>query len=169
MSSIIKFQISILLLFICTLAVLTGCSNGKSAERLQENPVQEDKSLAFINNYDEGVELAHLMNKPMLLFFVESDCVFSKKMMETVFTDSKIIELAKNFVCVRIDIGRSEYSGLCEKLKVVGSPTIQFMSSLGIPLQRITQYQPKEELARQMEVVLYSVAWKESVQISQFY
>lgn len=138
----------------------SGCSSGTSSETEKATSFERCKDVVFEVNYQNALKIAFEESKPLLVFFTEKTCVFSQKMKKEVFTDPEIVRLSRNFVCVEIDINSSENQDLCAELNIPGSPTVQFMSSSGRPYQCMAQFQPKEELVRQMEVVLYSVAWK---------
>lgn len=154
-------QLFILLMGLLVCTGLSGCSKGRSSEQ-SERYSQKMKTISFMNDYTSALHKAQEKNKPLLVAFVEEKCIFSQKMFESTFTDSRIIDLSENFVCVRINMENEGSELISDELKIKGTPTIQFISPGGFPLQRISQYQPAEELARQMEVVLYSVAWRES-------
>lgn len=147
-------------MLVSLLVSLSGCSYGTGSESEKATTFERSNGPVFENSYSLAREKAALESKPLLLFFTEENCIFSKKMLNEVFNDPEIVRLSRNFICVNIDINAKENQDLCKELNIPGSPTIQFMSSSGRPFQCIMQYQPKEELARQMEVVLYSVAWK---------
>lgn len=153
-------KLILILAFASFLFSLSGCSYGTGSETEKTTAFERTNGPVFENNYSIALEKAAQESKPLLLFFTEESCVFSKKMLSEVFNDPEIVRLSHNFICVNIDINAKENQNLCKELNIPGSPTIQFTSSSGRPFQRIMQYQPKEELARQMEVVLYSVAWK---------
>ncbi|MDO5580337.1 MAG: thioredoxin family protein [Planctomycetia bacterium] len=162
-SSMKKFSslhLFIILMSFLLCAGLAGCSNGRSSEQ-SERSYQRMSKVSFTNDYASALRKAQKENKPLFVAFVEEKCIFSRKMFESTFTDPKIIDLSRNFICVQVNMETTESERISDELKIKGTPTIQFISPGGFPLQRITQYQPAEELARQMEVVLYSVAWRE--------
>jgi len=124
--------------------------------------------LDFLTDFSKAVRLARQERKPLLVFFMEPDCIFSQEMLKKTFCDRGIIELSHHFICVQVDISDEANDSLCHEFQVTGSPTIQFISSSGIVLQRLTQLQSAERLERQMQVVLHSIAWRESRDVRLF-
>ena len=153
----IFLSLTILLLAIC----LSGC-NLSSARQVSEEPVdRNDKPVQFLNDYAKAQQIAFDENKPLLVYFMANDCVFSRQMTRDTFADPLFIKYADNFVCVQIDVNEKKAATLCEEFKIKGTPTIQFLSPSGIMLQRLTQPQPAKELVLQMQAVLYSIAWND--------
>ncbi len=81
-------------------------------------------------------------------------------MLEETFSNEEIARLSRQFVCVEIDVDAENGEKLCEEFDVDVSPTIQFATSRGVLLQRLTRNQPASLLERQMEAALTSVAWR---------
>ncbi|MDD3587266.1 MAG: thioredoxin family protein [Thermoguttaceae bacterium] len=150
------------IIVLCLLFVITGCGFSPVTETVKK-PVRttEELSPLFLTDYRSGLEQAREENKPILVYFMSKTCVFSSQMTRETLSDPKFRDFARNFVCVQIDTGQPSSEKLCEDLQIKGTPTIQFMSPSGIPLQRMTQPQPAHELVLQMQSVLYSLAWKE--------
>lgn len=152
-------------MFLLSLYSLSGCSQTKiPAKEIDSFWTKETNriSIDFSDNYQESQKLATKENKPLFLFFMEPNCIFSQKMSKETFSNNKIIALSKSFVCVQIDMSLASSDHLCQQYHVKGSPTIQFVSAQGRPLQQITQSQTPEKLEQQMEMVLHSIAWRES-------
>ena len=161
-----KIESLIPVLFILlNLCFLAGCSQTNiPAKEMEPFCAKENNrvSIEFSDNYIESQKLASKENKPLFLFFKEPNCIFSNKMQKETFCNNKIIALSKSFVCVQIDMSLPSSDKLCQLYHVKGSPTIQFVSAQGRPLQQITQCQTPEKVEQQMEMVLHSIAWRES-------
>ena len=129
-------------------------AEGEAAKTRQISPI------CFLNDYDEALRIAAQENKPALLFFMSRDCKFSQKMLDVAFADPSVEELAQEFVCVEVDMDDPANERLCENFEVVASPTVQFLSSYGVPLRKIASVQTSETLVAQMQAALASVAWR---------
>jgi hypothetical protein len=81
-------------------------------------------------------------------------------MLDDAFSNEEIARLSRKFVCVEIDVNDEAGEKICEEFGVNASPTIQFATSRGVLLQRLTRNQPAALLERQMEAALTSVAWR---------
>ncbi len=118
------------------------------------------ENVVFLTDYDLAVDKAEKENKPAMLFFMSKTCRHSLNMLEGAFLNPKVEILAKQFACVQIDMNDPKNEELCDKFNVVSSPTVQFLSSDGSPLQRVAAEQTGEQLATQMQAALTSVAWQ---------
>lgn len=158
-STIYKEIITIALVMVFA---ITGCGYTPVTETVRKPANStEDLSPLFTTDYRAGLQRARDENKPLLVYFMAKNCVFSRQMTRETLSDPTFRDFAQNFVCVQIDISEPSSEKLCEDLQIKGTPTIQFMSPSGVPLQRLTQPQPAKELVLQMQSVLYSLAWKE--------
>ena len=110
----------------------------------------------FFDDYAEAVSIARQQDKPILLLFTAKNCVYSKQMLETTFQSDIVKPFLQRFVLVVVDIhGQKE---ICRWLDVKSTPTIQFLSSQGVPLQRLNGVTPPEDLIAQMNTTLQTVA-----------
>lgn len=129
------------------------------ADAVEETDVQYEK-VAFITDYDEALSKAARENKPAMLFFMANNCRFSEEMLAEAFVDPDVERLAQDFVCVELDVNAPENREICEQYNVIGSPTIQFITSRGDLLQRLASAQSGQRLADQMQAALSSAAWR---------
>ena len=110
----------------------------------------------FFDDYAEAVSIARQQDKPILLLFTAKNCVYSKQMLETTFQSDIVKPFLQRFVLVVIDIhGQKE---ICRWLSIESTPTIQFLSSQGVPLQRLNGVTQPEDLIAQMNTTLQTVA-----------
>jgi thiol:disulfide interchange protein len=112
--------------------------------------------IRFINGYHRGLELAREQQLPALVFFTAEWCTYCRQMEADAFTQDSVVELSKQFVCVLVDADCEP--GVCRDFRIQGYPTIQFLSSRGVPLNRVTGKQPGQQLAMQMQAALQAVA-----------
>ncbi len=124
-----------------------------------ERALERDR-VEFVVDFDEAMRRAEIENKPVLLFFTAKNCPYSRAMLEGAFSDKEIARLSRKFVCVKIDVNDADGEKICEEFGVNASPTIQFTTSRGVLLQRLTRNQPAALLERQMEAALTSIAWR---------
>lgn len=134
--------------------------SGAGEDRAEHVVARPTPTVLFGSDYNAGLEEAANRKRPVLLFFMAPDCPFSRKMLRETFTDPDVRGLAEGFVCVEIDINAPGAESLCQHFGVNGSPTVQFISSKGTQLRKLSQFQPASELKREMEVVLTSMAWR---------
>lgn len=121
---------------------------------------QANERVAFLTNYDEALTLARRENKPILVFFMADNCRFSRQMMLNAFVDPDVERMSKSFVCLEVDVNDPASDRLCDVFGVAATPTVQFVTSYGVPLQRVTRMQTGGELFSQMQVALTSMAWR---------
>lgn len=133
-------------------------------EPLRANPPtsaeEANGRVEFFTDYDEALAIARRENKPALLFFMSEDCKYSRRMLHGAFVDPDVERLSRSFVCVEIDVNNPESDRICDVFDVDATPTVQFVTSYGVALQRVTRLQSGEELCDQMQIALTSVAWR---------
>lgn len=110
----------------------------------------------FFSDYTEAATAARQQKKPMLLLFTAKNCVYSKQMLETTFQSEVIKPFLQRFVLVNVDINSRK--DICRWLNVDATPTIQFLSSEGVPLQRVNGVAKPEDLIAQMNSTLQTIA-----------
>ena len=112
-----KTRISFIILFTAvTLYLIPGVTNTKSANlrlisgfppplcySVYSNPVNCEKGLEPLRDYEEAIKLAKEQGKPVLIDFTGWACVNCRRMEENVWTDQRVIDLMKNqFVVVSL-------------------------------------------------------------------
>ena len=78
-----------------------------------------------------------------------------------VFTEAAVAEVAERFVCIRVDADREP--AIVQQFRVQGFPTVQFISSRGVPLNRVVGKQPADQFIAQMHAALQSVARRDQL------
>lgn len=112
--------------------------------------------LRFIEGYPQGYSQAVREAKPMLLFFTAEWCHFCHQMADEAFTHPQVVSLSEQFVCILVDADLEP--DVCRQFQVTGYPTIQFLSSRGVPLERIVGKKPGHQLMMSMQAALQSLA-----------
>ena len=81
-------------------------------------------------------------------------------MLAHAFVDPDVERFSKSFVCLEIDVNEPSNDRICDAFGVVATPTVQFVTSYGVPLQRVTKLQSGADLLGQMQIALTSIAWR---------
>jgi len=110
----------------------------------------------FHGDFNEAAISAKQQKKPILLLFTAKNCIYSKQMFDTTFHSEVIQPFLQRFILVNIDI--NEQKDICRRLNIASTPTVQFLSSEGIPLQKINGAAQPEDLIAQMKLTLQSIA-----------
>lgn len=146
----------------------TGCGS-EHAPQLSEETAQVEVqpyvvrgNIDFIDGYQNGVFEAQRRGKPMLLFFTAGWCHFCHEMAADAFTQEQVVQLSERFVCVLIDADREP--AICQKYQVRGYPTVQFVSSRAVPLNRVVGKRPGHQLVMEMQAALQAVARRETLE-----
>ena len=110
----------------------------------------------FHSDVIEAVAAARQQKKPILLLLTAKNCLYSKQMLDTTFQSNVLKPFLQRFVLINIDI--NDEKEICRRLNMNSTPTIQFISSEGIPLQRINGTAKPEDLIAQMNSTLQTIA-----------
>jgi len=74
--------------------------------------------------YEEGIKEASERNKPILIYFYSKYCPGCRMMEKKVFTNERVIEKSKEFICVKKEISNKKE---LEHYNIATLPTIIFM------------------------------------------
>ena len=110
----------------------------------------------FHSDFMEAAWDARQQKKPILLLFTAKNCVYSKQMLDTTFQSDILKPFLQRFVLVNIDINAEKE--ICRRLDINSTPTIQFISTEGVPLQRINGVATPEDLIARMNTTLQTIA-----------
>ena len=90
-------------------------------------------TIIWMNDYDDALELAQKVHKPMLLFMSQEHCGSCKFMKEEVFTDTKLIDyINAHFIPVILDISDMM---IPDELEVEVTPVFHFLDENGKKLR----------------------------------
>jgi thiol:disulfide interchange protein len=158
-----------MLLFMAMVPGLSGCKPAATPAAgsavnaptiLEASQVAERGGLRFVRGWELGRRVAAERNQPCLVFFTAEWCTYCKRMEETTFRDSAVVESASQFVCVLVDADAE--SEVCRRLQVSGYPTVELISPAGTSLGRMTGWQPAPRFLHSLEAALHRYAWLES-------
>lgn len=142
-----------------------GCAREEQALRPastseSSQPFEQRESVEFIEGYAEANDEAATERKPILIFFTAPRSVFCEQMLDEVFRDEVVVGLAQKFTCIQVDA--SHEPDVCRQYNVEGYPTIQLMSSRGVPLERLEGKAEAGELAAHMQSAIEAVAARDA-------
>jgi thiol:disulfide interchange protein len=145
--------------------LLAGCDSttqeSSSTAPMQPMPPAVARGhIRFVEGYAGGIEQANREGKPMLLFFTAQWCEFCHQMANEAFVQEQVVGLSDRFVCILVDADSEPE--ICRQFQVRGYPTIQFLSPLGLPLNRVVGKKPGHQLVMEMHAALQAVARRES-------
>ena len=112
--------------------------------------------IAFVEGYQEGLDLARQQQKPLVVFFTADWCHYCHQLANEAFVQDAVVEMSRQFICVLVDADTDP--DVCREFRVRGYPTIQFLSPHGVPLNRVTGKQPGHALVHEMQAALQVVA-----------
>ena len=124
-----------IILLACIL-ISPGCENS-----VKYNWADEPLETIIINN-DEKI---------ILVDFETESCVWCDRLDADTFTDQKVIDFAKqNLISKKIDAEKGDGPKQKKKYRVRGYPTILFLDSKGLEIDRIVGYRPPEEFLSEL-------------------
>ena len=95
---------------------------------------------------------AKSQEKPLLIDFHADWCSWCYRMDEDTYSDPEVAELAKQFICVKIDTDNQPE--VAKQYRIRGLPTTMFLSSEAKEIDIIPGYLPPEELLKKMKSAL---------------
>ncbi|MFH1453976.1 MAG: thioredoxin family protein [Armatimonadota bacterium] len=141
-----KNYLKILLILLAFVFVFTGISRADS--------------IKWHYSFDDGLKAAKTSGKPVMVDFTAEWCGWCKKLDSDTFTNYKVIELSKNFICVKVDADR--YPSIVERYNVTGFPCILFLDSNGNVIHRVSGFKSADKFIKDMEYA-YSKTGQSSV------
>gem|GEM_PF-3595319 len=114
------------------------------------------KEIHFFTNLDLGLEAAARERKPILLVITAQNCRFSQQLLKNTFQAEAVRRYLDRFILIDVDM--NSHADLCRQWNIESTPTIQFMSSQGVSLQRFNGMTEPELLASQMSTTLQTLA-----------
>lgn len=108
--------------------------------------------IAWASGFDSGLAMARERGKPVLLSFHTPGCGWCRKLDAETLTDAKVAELARQYVCVRVD---SEVDAAAvERFRVMEFPMTVVLNPNGKEVARFAGYVPPDKFAKALEVLL---------------
>ena len=90
--------------------------------------------------------------KPLFLDFEAPWCGWCRTLEEKSYPDPKVQELARRFVCVKVN--SDNHQDLAQRFKVQGLPTLVFLDTLGQEVRRVEGFRGAEILSDEMKKAL---------------
>ncbi len=109
-------------------------------------------SIDWITDLPAAKEMAKSQGKPMFIDFYADWCSWCRRMDDDTYADPRVAELAKKFICVKINT--DEQPDAAQNYKIRGLPTTVFLTSEAKKIAIIPGYLPPEKFLKQMENAL---------------
>jgi thiol-disulfide isomerase/thioredoxin len=90
------------------------------------------QQIGWLKDYKEAIKIAKDSGKPIILDFTASWCKPCRKMDNEFWTRADVIEISKDFVCVKIDYDQN--TTLVNKYGIRAIPTVMITDSWGLGL-----------------------------------
>ncbi len=115
-------------------------------------PAPDMYAVSWQSDLEGALDSAKSSGEPIMVDFYTDWCHWCKKMDSDTYSDSRVNELAGDFICVQVDAERSP--DLAQKYSVRGYPTVVFLDSAGQVMQNVTGYRGPDAFVGVMEGVL---------------
>lgn len=113
---------------------------------------KSDKSIKWRTDYKKAVEDAKKYAKPVMIDFYTDWCGWCKKLDKDTYTDSRVVQLSRKFVNIKVDGDKSP--DIVKPYKIEGYPTIVFLNAKGKESRRIVGYKDADEFLKIMKQVV---------------
>ena len=106
-------------------------------------------SIQWLRSLPDAEKQARQLKKPILVYFFLRDSEYCQKLEEGLLADKTVVDVAEEFVCVRIDAAKQGDDA--RKLDVRGAPTILLLDGEGNEMSRVPGLVEKEQLLAKLE------------------
>jgi periplasmic divalent cation tolerance protein len=106
-------------------------------------------SIQWLRSLPDAEKQARQLKKPILAYFFLRDSEYCQKLEEGLLADKTVVDVAEEFVCVRIDAAKQGDDA--RKLDVRGAPTILLLDGEGNEMSRVPGLVEKEQLLAKLE------------------
>ncbi len=120
---------------------LTGCAK-------EESPTQ----ISWFEDFELGQRRAQNLGQNMLVDFYTDRCKWCKVLDDSVYTDSKVIQMSTEMVFVKVDADKDTLN--TRKYGISGYPTIVLMKPDSQEIDRIYGYLPLPDFINQINLYL---------------
>ncbi|MFH1062804.1 MAG: thioredoxin fold domain-containing protein [Candidatus Omnitrophota bacterium] len=132
------------------IALLIGLMFVLGCAQHQEQAIAN--SIAWISDMSVAQELAKKENKPILIDFYTEWCSWCKRMEKDTYSNAKVQETLKQFVCVKIDAEQNR--DLAKIYKINGFPSTAFLKANGELIEIIPGYLPPADFLKLLDKML---------------
>lgn len=101
---------------------------------------------------ERALDKAKSSGEPIMADFYTDWCHWCDKLDSDTYSDSRVDELSRKFICVKIDADSNK--AVASKYGVRGYPTVIFFDSNGKTIGRVGGYLPPEAFLKNMEAAL---------------
>lgn len=108
--------------------------------------------IAWASGFEAGLEQARQSGKPTLLSFHTPGCGWCRKLDAETFTDTKVTELSRQYVCVRVDSDVEDAA--VQRYRVMEYPMTVVLKPNGEEVARFAGYVPPDRFAKALELLL---------------
>ncbi|RKU14367.1 hypothetical protein C6502_00685 [Candidatus Poribacteria bacterium] len=106
----------------------------------------EVSTIHWVRNFEEALQIAAQGDKLIMINFHTDLCYWCDQLDQKTFTDSRIIQLASEFICLKLDIERNTDAVIRTKQYNINAyPTIVFTDKVGHEIFRVNGYRPPAE------------------------
>ncbi len=108
--------------------------------------------IKWLSDPNSAMKSAEQADKPVMADFTTEWCGWCKKLDKDTYSDPKVIELSRKFVCVKVD--GDVYKGMCRQYGITGFPTIIYMTPEGKVIQTAVGYRKANMMTAEMQQAL---------------
>jgi len=105
--------------------------------------IPEDKSGPEWQVYSDNLFESSVGNEKIIIDFYADWCIPCKELDALTFSDTKVIELTKDFTSIKVDMTKTmddETERIRKKFNILGMPTILIFNSKGEEVERVTGF-----------------------------
>jgi len=118
----------------------------------EAQPTSESQAqITWADSFDKAVAQSKAENKPLMIEFFVTYQQWCKMLDEKTLADPQIVDLSRQFVCVRVD-GKDQ-AELAKKYGVKGYPATVFLNPQGEVVQRVIGFVPARPFELEMKPV----------------
>lgn len=139
------------------IGIIVACSVCACLDSTPSQPLTTADKIAWYS-YEEGMKIAEEQNKPVMIGVYANWCGWCRELDRVVYTDPDVIELADEFVCIKIN--DDERRDLAVKYNPSGGvPATVFLRADGTEIHRIRGYPGggAEAFVREMMIALNKI------------
>ncbi len=112
----------------------------------------ESEAVSWGSSLDNALMSSERSGEPLMVDFYTDWCGWCKKMDNDTYMDSKVNDLSRKFICVKINAESDQETA--RKYNVSSYPTILFLNSKGSVIGSVRGYMSPADFVRSMEGVL---------------